>query len=177
MVSGNAEKPINTMVESMSEIQEISIDLMSLTETQRLILTEIGRNMLSSDHCSDSQIARKLGIHADTIGNARRNKAFGRCLTVLTRDIIRGQADKTLVGIQKHLDTDWRSGEFLLRYTGDYVPASQSKNLNVNLSATQSTARQTTSDLLDSILIQLMELGVSPDRVKERMLELQQEGI
>jgi len=158
-------------------VMRISAQFMSLTPLQQLVLKAIADNMLSDDHVTDAQIAINLGIARDTVLNARKNPAFGECLTVITRDIIRSQTDKTLLNIQKHSAKDWKAGEFLLKYTGDYIPRSQSQNLNVNLSQSTVNRATTPTEMLDSILIQLIGLGVSADRVKERMLELQREGI
>ncbi len=165
------------MLEQLDFPQQITTLLVQLTPLQRSLLNALAVNMLADDHVTDTKVAERLGIDRTSIIRARKSPVFGECLAIVTRDVIRGQLDKTLRGIQKHGDSDWRALEFLSKYTGDYIPSSKSQNVNVNLSARQANLARTPTDLLDSILIQLIDLGVSGERVAERMLELQREGI
>lgn len=165
------------MLEQLDDFDRIAPLIVQLTRCQQMILNALAVNMLSNDHVTDTKIAETLGIARHTINNARKNPIFGQCLAIITRDIVRGQTDRTLSNIKKHESADWRASEFLLKYTGEYVPKSQSQNLNVNLSASQAMQAKTPTDLLDTICIQLIEMGISADRVKDRMIELQREGI
>ena len=153
--------------------QQFSTDIARLTTIQRLVLKALLDNLVSNERKTELEIAAELGIDRTTIYVCRKNPVFAHALAVLTREIIRGETDIIVSGIKGHAQKDWKAAEFLLKYTGEYIPAQQSLNIHANVTQEQYS---TTGEAIDGFLIHLGALGWSPDRVAERMKELKAEG-
>lgn len=138
----------------------------NLTSTQRLILYALCSNLVSETKRTEAQIADDLGIHRNSIRDARLKPEFASALTAIMRDLIKGKADTPVQNLFNLAEKDVRANEILLRIADIYQPTQ--RNLNVNASIKGISAQSgSITDSIDTICIRLGELGWSRDRVVE----------
>lgn len=151
------------------EISQNATLIAVLTETQRRVLVALAENLSSNTQYTDTDIAENLGISRATIYRCRQNVDFGRALAIICREIVRGQTDSQLQNIARHGEKDWKASEFLLKFTGEYVPRQQSLNIQAKMD-TRSPI-ETTDDLIDAFMRKLFDLGWSVERVAQRFID------
>ena len=145
-----------------------------LTQKQMIVLTAMADNVMAEDILSDAALARKVGVDRDTIGNYRRDPKFSAALSVLVREIVKGNIDNVVGSIAQHTRKHWKAAEFLLKYIGAYTE--RTANLNIHAKVDATAAFQSSGEAIDAFLIRMGELGWNSARLASRFEELRAEG-
>ena len=151
---------------NIDNIANSSTDFLALRNNQQNVLLAIMTDFMSENIRSDVDMAKDLDIDRKTVYNCRLNATFNRALAFVMPELVKAKLPKYLAMIEKHGQKDYKPLELLLRYAGLYIPASQTQNLNVNMSA-QSSANKPFSANVEDMLIRMGELGWTEDRVSE----------
>lgn len=144
-----------------------------LSAIESRIVVALCRNIASDGRKSQRQIARDLGTTEGTIIACRSRSAFTRAMGVLMRETVRGNTDNIIQNIYEHMQKDWKAGEFLLKYSGEYVPSQQNLNISAKMTVPQYNSRESATD---AVLIKLGELGWTAERISDRFNQLRAEG-
>ncbi len=172
-----ALQPIDPAIADFEVTEDIAENysyFAKLTSLQRALIVELASNMTRENRLTDVETAEKLGIGVKTIYNCRQLPHFAQALAVIVRETVRGNEDNILAEIYRAIKKDWRAGIELLKYDGSYITRSQQAILHANVSDfTQLNSERAT---VDEILIRFGELGLSVERVAQRMQELRDEG-
>jgi len=159
--------PVPKIMEQLPDmpdiIQQLSAILPDLTNHQKSILIEKAKDFLSNNIRTDTQIARDLGIHPDTIYLAKANPVFGRAMSILMRSVVQATADEPIRNLQKLAQKSTKANEILLRIAEVYQPSITTKNLNVNVDATG--AYSNTTDLVERMIVTLKSQGWTWERL------------
>jgi hypothetical protein len=145
-----------------------------LTNLQTVLLKAIAENIISEDPASDRQIAERLGVDRKTITRNRNNENFAQAMSVVVRDIVKGNTDQLISTLWKHGQKNYKAIELLLKYSGLYTERHQSLTLHANVS--QPTTFASSGDAINAFLTRLGELGWNSQRLAQRFEELRSEG-
>ena len=137
-----------------------------LTQRQILILVALVENVISENPVSDAQIAAQIGVHRTTITRNRQNPQFSRALSVMVREIVKGDVDSLIGQLYKHGQKNYKAIELLLKYSGQYTEKHQSFTVHANVDT--ETIFQSSGDAIDAFLIRLGELGWNSVRLAAR---------
>jgi DNA-binding phage protein len=160
-----------------SDLEKVTENLSlfaELTEKQKAVLVIMARNIVRSDKLTQLEMAEKAGISERHLYDMRQMPKFGAALRELCVQMVRGSEDIVLTELFNRLPKDWRVGEFLLKYTGSYVPRHQSMNINANVSAV--TQNLSPTQTMEQIVIQWGGLGLTKERFCEIYDELKGQG-
>lgn len=142
---------------------------------QLAVLKEITIDLTSGNIRSDAEIARHLGISANTMSNYRANPAFSQAMCLMTMGVVRGKVDVYVRMLEKHGAKDWHALKFLLEFVGLHVQKSQQTNININ-SGTKAVGITNADVAVNAVLTRLGELGWSEERLVERFRALKTEN-
>lgn len=140
-----------------------------LTKQQKMVVNAIADDFLSEVMRTDSDMARDIGIHRITIGKYKKNMLFVDVIGAMMPELVKVKLPKVLVHAVKHSEKTYKAAEFLAKFSGVYVPKSQTANLNVNVRA--QSANMTPEAALHAVVDKFMAVGWSPERICQSIID------
>jgi len=153
------------------QIALFSQSFVTLPTVRKKVLLAYLQDFVTEDIRTDSQIAEDLGIDRKSVYNALHDPRFADAIGEIMPELARIKLPKVLVNAVKLSAKSPRVIEFLARFTGAYVPKSQSLQTNIHLR--RASVAVSPDQAIDSFILKLFSLGWSPDRIYERAKMLQ----
>jgi len=176
-----ALQPVITDLQTDSEsIVQNYAEYAQLTEGQKSVLLGLMDDFLSEDIRSDIDLAAGVGVHRNTVKNAKQNPRFNRVLIAVMPELVKSKLPKYLNQIELHGKKSFEPLKFLLEYTGLYVKSQRNLNLNANL-AVNADQSAGPGQAVQSFCQQFMTIGYDKhsllDLVAETWDKLKSEGL
>jgi len=149
-------------------LANLSRGFLKLSGANRQILRYFIENYESGDMLTNSEIARKAGVHPATVQKAMINSEFSDVISEIMPKIMKSKSPFMLGKLIKHADKSVKAIELWTRFTGQYTPTERKQNINVNINQFSDDDQ----GKLDNILTKLLDLGHNPDDIYVRMCEL-----
>lgn len=168
---------IQEAVELSPDYQEIDKNLVNfyasytmLTQTQKIVLINMVKNLVSESTQTDTDLARQLGIHYNTVYYCRANPQFQEALAQISIDLIRGKTNIIIQNLFEQSKSKTSAAELLLKLSGLYIPKLQSQVLHAR--ADDFAQIKTSVDLLGKVCRSLHRIGYTKDRLMQELDEV-----